>query len=356
MSEGHQNLQKEGHTDDWFIPAILSEGTVDSCLSAVLSDLNLRASFTQALKTCFSGRASHHGKSIDSVTLIGEQARRLEKTLSFRLGLLRPERAAAWFRPIICGNMGPLMAEAIPDPIFSPYLEHSFSMSATVDNIVQGFSKCWNSRTMSFFPLQSDQPSLWKMLLSLNAELEAAVKLPAPFEGLRLDVLPEGLPQKLESKLLKSFLLNVKREVLSTRKLLDECFERLWKVSESLWLHQKRADREVKKTQETADSVRQEFKKRRRAGAYQFRHGGHSGTISSPMFDLDALQFMGFNEYPSIETLRQRYLLMAKKLHPDRDGGSEEAFKMLNKVYRHLTKRLFSYEKSGSAGLDGVVE
>jgi hypothetical protein len=49
---------------------------------------------------------------------------------------------------------------------------------------------------------------------------------------------------------------------------------------------------------------------------------------------------MGFDDYPSVESLRQRYLAMAKKLHPDLQGGNDGAFKILSNAYSHLARRL----------------
>ena len=49
---------------------------------------------------------------------------------------------------------------------------------------------------------------------------------------------------------------------------------------------------------------------------------------------------MGFDDVPSPDTLRKRYLTLAKNYHPDRKGGNEDAFKTLTKMYNFLTERI----------------
>jgi curved DNA-binding protein CbpA len=55
---------------------------------------------------------------------------------------------------------------------------------------------------------------------------------------------------------------------------------------------------------------------------------------------MQAMQFMGFEELPSQTELRQRYLVMAKKLHPDRQDGRDEGFKVLSSAYERLLARV----------------
>jgi len=47
---------------------------------------------------------------------------------------------------------------------------------------------------------------------------------------------------------------------------------------------------------------------------------------------------MGFDEFPDVEMLRQRYHALAMTMHPDREGGNEARFKLLAKSYKHLMR------------------
>ena len=53
--------------------------------------------------------------------------------------------------------------------------------------------------------------------------------------------------------------------------------------------------------------------------------------------DREALDVFGFVDYPTHDELRRRYLELAKKLHPDAVGGSDDEFKHLSKAYHHLS-------------------
>ncbi len=167
-------------------------------------------------------------------------------------------------------------------------------------------------------------------------ELESVNCLPAPFEGHALENLPDGLSPILESKALRAFLLNVSSEIKNARAKLDSCYKQLLDASDRLWIYQKEQTKRMHRRggrsagQERIDDVRAEFKKRRQA-ARPLRNAT----------DLDALEFMGFKEFPSSDELKQRYLKMAKKLHPDAMGGSDDEFKFLTKSFSYLNSRIF---------------
>jgi DnaJ-class molecular chaperone len=52
----------------------------------------------------------------------------------------------------------------------------------------------------------------------------------------------------------------------------------------------------------------------------------------------EALRFMGFDDFPTTDSLKQRYHMLALDMHPDRQGGNELKFKLLAKSYKHLSQ------------------
>lgn len=330
---------------DWFQPAIEHDGPVSACLDSVLGELGFQAQFVETIKRALQGAKT---SGCDAVTELSGQVKSLENTLRFRLGVLRPERPAAWFRAQSAATTGPFAKIALEEPVFAGY------DASEVATVRQGLSAAWRECRTYGLPFIDGMPCLWRTLLSYNATHAALCQLPAPFSALRLDKLPDGLPPLLESRSLRAFLLNVKAEVMLTRERLDGCFALLFTASEKLWTLQEEANDKrsafTKKAEQAkaspdadsefdwhskrartrvADDLREEFKMRRtRAAAYLTPN------------DIDAMRFMGFEELPSSESLRQRYLAMAKKLHPDLQGGSDQAFKTLSGAYAHLLGRL----------------
>lgn len=322
---------REAPPRDWFLPAIESNGTVAECLGAVLSELEQRAGFITVLKLALSGK---NPKGVDAITELAQKIKGLENTLRFRLGILRPERAAAWFRAPAATSTGPFSSTLIEEPVFAPY------DPADVERVRVGLSDCFRLRTTESLPFKDQSGCLWKTLLGYAEDLAAICKLAGPFEGLDLAELPDNLPPGLESRALRAFLINVRTEVLASRERLEACYKQLWETSEKLWTHQleELKQKRAKEGQErprvknsAADSMREELKKRRAEGTLK--------PLLTPA-DLDAMKFMGFEELPTNEMLRHRYLAMAKRLHPDRQGGSDYAFKILSTAYAHLTARL----------------
>jgi len=322
---------------DWFMPAIESAGTVAQSLDAVLDELSRRVTFIQALRANLD-RSLPRGT--DAVTDLGHRIRALENTLRFRLGILRPDRPAAWFRAPAAQATGPFSSTVLEEPVFGPY-------EARDAERVQGvLAEAWQTLRASGLPFKDASSCLWRTLLTLNVELERVAQLPAPYEEMRLDQLPDDLLPALESRALRAFLLNVRSEMQAARLRLDACHAQLLEASERLWayqLEQERAERlraaPGPKTSgprvragSPADDLREELK-RRRAATGQLR------AFLSPT-DVEALQVMGFDELPSVDALRQRYIAMAKRLHPDLQGGSDQGFKRLASAYSHLASRV----------------
>lgn len=318
---------------DWFLPAIEAEGSVAECLDAVLGQLDARAAFVAALRTALAAPpgTTPHKNAPDAVTDLAHRIKALENTLRFRLGILRPERPLAWFRAPAATSTGPFATTLIDEPVFQAYDPQD------ADKVRRDLANLWTRRVRGPLPFKDDGPSLWKTLLTFNADLEQLAAMPAPFQALRLDKLPDDLPRALESRPLRAFLVNVRTEVLGTRERLQACHKQLLEACERFWSAQKDEDAKERfqarprpSANPAADSMREEFKRRRQAAT--------KPPVTST--DRDALRYMGFDDVPSPETLRQRYLEMAKRLHPDRRGGRDLEFKELNNAYSHLAARL----------------
>jgi len=314
---------------DWFLPAIESNADVGGCLDAVISELNSRAQFIHLIKSNLDQKLPN---GADTITNLGLKLKGLENTLRFRLGILRPERPQAWFRAPTVTTTGPFSSSVINEPVFAP-----FDVGQS-DKLKLEIIKCWEASSHKIYNFQDNSTCLWRTLLSLKWEHELICRLKPPYENLRLDVLPDFLPEKFESRALRAFLINVRVEISAIRLRLNSCFDQLLETSVRFWDFQKKhapdADIGSRRSQSNpaADSVREEMRKRRATSQAQFL---------TPV-DLNALKFMGFKDLPNHTELRQRYIELAKKLHPDRFGGEDQSFKQLSVSYNHLLDRVIA--------------
>ena len=325
---------------DWFAAAVQTEGSVADALDAVVAELDGRRAFITALKERLSP-----APGVDAVSTLSHQIKNLENTLRFRLGILRPERPGAWFRAPATTSAGPFASAVIEAPVFALY------DPSEAETVSRELPRLWQARVAGPLPFKEMTPNLWATLLEINAAWAALVVLPSPFAMLNLAELPDSLPRALDSRALRAFLINVRTEVLATRARLDHCFSELQRASERFWTYQIEQERRYRgrhgsterpRVNHTADSVREEFKRRR-----QSTSGAGVGGGQPPLSGVDrqAMRFMGFDDVPNAEALRQRYLSMAKRLHPDREGGNDTAFKMLSSAYSHLLARVESGER-----------
>ena len=314
---------------DWFLPAIESNSDVGGCLDAVISELTGRAQFIHLIKTNLDQKLPN---GADTITSLGQKLKGLENTLRFRLGILRPERPQAWFRAPAVTTTGPFSSSVINEPVFAPF------DAAHNDKLKLEIIKCWETSSHKIYNFQDNSACLWRTLLSMKWEHEIICRLKPPHDNLRLDVLPDNLPEKFESRALRAFLINVRNEITGIRMRLDTCFEQLMETSVRFWDYQKKHAPEVDQSNRrssanpAADSVREEMRKRRATNQAQFL---------TPV-DLNALKFMGFKDLPNQVELRQRYIELAKKLHPDRFGGEDQSFKQLSISYNHLLERVIA--------------
>ncbi len=317
---------------DWFVSAIVKDGTVGRCLAEVVYELKRKERFVHALSAKISERKN---STFDAVTEISSRISILENTVKFRLSILSPERRGSWFRTSATTASGPFSESILTEPIFSVFDE-----SKTID-VRNGLVGCWQKRNLIDFPLKATDSCVWKILLSLNFELWTLGDLG---EWPRLETLPDALPLDLDSRSLRAFLTNVKTEYLAARQRLDKVYEVLLNASDKFFAKCVAAPQATKSASKNsfnvngnydgytvAENVREEFKKRRTTPTIR-------RPIGKSAQDLEALRFMGFSDFPTEDDLKQRYHRLALEMHPDREGGNESRFKLLAKSYKHLRR------------------
>jgi hypothetical protein len=328
--------------NDWFLTAILNDGSVSSCLEAVISELDLRRAFVAALKNRLDPPT---GTSVDAVTDLSNRLKPIENTLRARLPLLLPDRPGAWFRVPAARSGGPFSTSIVHEPVFAPY------GSAPPQMVREALLSSWNAGAASVGVFRVGIRCLWLSLLELNARYKAInsieVALPSGMvHRMMLDGLPDGLQDQLDCRSLRAFLGNVKMELISCRQRLDACKRDLLAASDLFFDQQSRPGRNrTGAWRDKADEFRDE-QSRRRASTGSERAGaasspGRDGGLKTAR-DLEALRYFGFSEFPTQEELRKRYLDLAKRFHPDATTGHEEKFKMLSRVYEHLLQRVAS--------------
>jgi hypothetical protein len=308
-------LEDRPSAADWFVPAIAAEGSVDQCLQVVQADLKLKADFVELLR--FALRAED-GSAQDAVTSLQNSLAPLETTLRFRLEMLRPERPGAWFRAPVATVVGPFAASLLPAPVFGQFPLDNWKEVKTQIELA------YQEGDPVKLPFQDSSPNLWRMLVEKRRSYLKITRLPR-LEGtgkLNLDTLPDGLPEALDSRSMRAFLLNVRTEIWKVRDRIDACYQTLNRGCEKFWVG-------LANRPQTADEVRDSFRKRRESRLH---------TMRAP--DRDALAYFGFTDYPDATALRKRYHELAKKLHPDRGSGDAEQFVRLQAAYERLQKRL----------------
>ena len=326
---------------DWFLAAFETEGPVSAALDAVVFELNSKVEFTKVL----TSRLTVPGQTLDAVSDLGQKMRLFENTLRFRLPLLQVDRPGAWFRPPLARTTGPFSSPVLMEAVIASL------QPGEVLQVREVLQRAWGQKTARTGHAGIDgTPNLWRTLLHHLRALEDLCVLPAPFADLRLDQLPDGLPEILESRPLRAFLVNVRAEIASVRSRITECYRILFEATDRLLTaipelpratvseqeksrttSRKSASTKQNSWRENADEVREQMRRRRQERVQQ--------QMRTPE-DLSALGFMGFDAWPDPKNLRQRYLSLAKTMHPDRPGGNDEKFKMLNRSYEHLAARL----------------
>jgi len=323
MAHKNKNLGKLSDTDDWFAPVIAVSGSVSKCLNSVLSDLDAKSKFVQNLKAKI-GDVSEGG--LDHLTSLNQSIKILESTLRFRISLLQPDRKGSWFRSSVAST-GPFSAAILHDPVFENYPDEK------VSEIKQKLLSCWAQGNLVQFPFKSK--TIWGILLTYRTNLADINRIESGPDGLTIENCLEKIPEVLESRYLRAFLMNVRAEYFLTKEKLDDCYAKLLSLSEKFWETQleekkKSIKQQAKEYENPAKKIREDFRKRRE----------QPRTVIRTTADLEALRFMGFDNYPDMDELKRKYIHLAKAMHPDRNGGEDSDFKTLTKSYEHLLGRL----------------
>jgi hypothetical protein len=326
--------------NDWFLPAIFTDGSVGDCLGAVISELEQRRDFVVAVKSRLEpGNTTNGGNAarIDAVTDLGNRIKPLENTLRTRLPMLLPDRPGAWFRVSAARTSGPFATAVLHEPVFAPY------GSAPPALVREGLVNAWKGGATSVGVFRVGIRCLWLTLLELNARYRAINELDGDHAGLALDRLPDGLPGHLDCKSLRAFLANVRNELQGCRERLDACYRDLLASSDLYFDHQARnapgTGTGAGAWRDRAEDFRDEQSRRRNAFSPGSGSPGRSGATIKTAKDIEALRYFGFSDFPAVEELRRKYLELAKKYHPDSGTGHEEKFKTLSRVYDHLLQR-----------------
>jgi hypothetical protein len=314
---------RENRVQDWFRPAMASKGRLDECLDRVLHQQEAKLQFIAGLK---HNLCHPETSRPDRLTSLRRQVFDFGKTLETRLGLLAFDRPAAWFRPSQEQELGPFPGRVHAEPVFLPFEP----LQAKV--VQMEIKAAWEQAQPSIRSFNDPATGcLWTILLELNAAWHGLTPLPEPYHDIRLEELPEALPDDLHSPSLGAFLSRVKEALMACRQDLDGCFQSLWKASDPFLAKQ------------FADAcLRQRQASQARTGASDGRYQrGATGTGMARQGDwAAALAFMEFTSLPDKEALRRRYRALARRWHPDCPQGSEEKFKTLNLHYQILLRHI----------------
>ncbi len=310
---------------DWFAPAILADGHVADSLNQLIADLDAKQVFAKALRFNLWELSRVSGR--DSLTSLKTELKEFERTLAFRLGMLSPDREAPWFRPLLGDKFGPFQAAMLKEPMLGKYDVER------IDAVRSAIVSAWNKSDPTVLYFKDAGPTLWHRLLEIAAHWQALMSLQVGERELRLDQLPDELPLVFDSRMLRAFLVNVRSEALNARHHLDQLYNKLLAACETLWAAQqvRHATKSQNPYHSTAERVRAEMRERRQSAKAK--------PIIS-VNEMQALRFMGFSDLPEETALKKRYHELAKRMHPDCHGGSEESFKMLTKAYHDLSVRV----------------
>lgn len=311
--------------NDWFLPAIFTDGTVGACLGAVVGELERRRDFIVAVQTRLD---PPNGFNIDAVTELGNRIRPLENTLRTRLPMLLPDRPGPWFRVSAARTSGPFATSILHEPVFAPY------GSAPNHLVREGLVTAWKNGDASVGVFRVGIRCLWLTLLEVNARYRVINELDGVHSALALDRLPDGLPDALDSKSLRAFLTNVRNEMRTCRQRLDACYGELLGASDNFFEQQSKSGPRPGAWRDKAEDFRDEQSRRRNEASQQ-----RAGASIKTSRDIEALRYFGFSDFPAQDELRRKYLELARKYHPDAGTGHEEKFKTLGRVYEHLLQR-----------------
>lgn len=310
-------------TKDWFYPAMTHRGSLSASLDLVLESEKAKYFFVEALKQklCIPPQLGS-----DAISSLRANILRLKRSIDLRVEDLIGLEVDHWLKPLTASHDHLISGKILRDPICLPF--EPIKAKALQLEIKTAWLK--SSEHISFWA--EGARCLWSNLLSFNKSFDHICSLEHPFDDLRLDELPEGLPDELSCESLQTFLSRTRGALNAARKDLDRCFETLWKLSEPFF------DRTFSRactSQSHYDSSNAGNSRQRQSAqedTWHRRSFGEKGAGHSK-----ALSFMGFTVLPSHDELRRRYHTLARKFHPDCQNGSEEAFRQLVEHYKFLT-------------------
>ncbi len=310
---------------DWFEPALQSGASLPLALDRVLCIEESKLQFTRCLRAALCSPVPH---GPDRIAAVAHDVRLLQQTFQHRLGILAIDRPQAWFRHSTTAERGPFAVAVYQEPIFSRFDE---SRAVAVRHLLP---ELWRSRQVACSEYDPAL-SLWGRLLQLNRRLDQINQLPSPFSDVRLDELPDAVPDELMSPSLGKFGSQIAQRMKVCQRELELCYEQLWSRSESFLyaLHIQYLSSKARQQQGSRDSERTS-----RQGARQ-QERTPPPRQEVPAAVNDALRFMEFKGLPNFDDLRHKYRVMAHTLHPDR-GGSEDRFKLLTLHYKCILQHL----------------
>lgn len=325
-SHSEPSLQ-DARVSDWFVSATQPDVSLSAGLESVHSQLVRKQQFIEALRENLCGDQKHELSTIHSLSRLAKQ---LDDSLQFRLGLLRPEREAAWFRPAASDAWGPFQSSMLRDAVLPQYNAEDFKK-------FRNFVTCaWRDRLPLTASFLKTKQSLMHTLLEANAQWARLAQLPDPFSHVNLVQDNQQTLNELSSPSLIVYLKQVRAALMQVRDHLDRIFAELLRRCEQLWsfqeqlLEQQDAIRKQRSRNDQARQWRSEFRQRRQGASMK----------SSAAKYRAALKCLGFEKEPEPDELRSRYRQLAKRWHPDLNDGDDTVFKDVSAAYRLIQQHV----------------
>jgi hypothetical protein len=325
--------------DDWFYPAMTHSGSLAASLDLVLETEKAKYFFIEALKQklCVPAQLGS-----DAISCLRLNIQRLKRSVDLRAEDLLGLETDRWLKPLTASHDHLISGKILRDPVCLPF--EPIKAKALQLEIKTAWLK--RADQISFWPIGSR--CLWLNLLAFNKSFDDICALDHPFDDLRLDELPEGLPDDIACESLQTFLSRTRGALNAARKDLDRCFETLWKMSEPFFdrTFSQACSSKSHYDAHRADQAKQQQQQyqnhhdSRRGSEHRFdgsrTHNYSFGKNGASGHHISAMSFMGFTELPSHDDLRRRYHALARKFHPDCQNGSDDAFRQLVAHYKQL--------------------
>lgn len=304
---------------DWFsLGPDYSIGSPEM-LRALSSDLKRKARLVDSLLDSFI-KSTAKGAGVLYLCQIAES---LENTIELRTTNMFAENEGAWFREGVGVSVGPFGGKVDHSPILSRYNRQDVRKVKTeLRSAFDNYHSNVSSMTLG--------NCLWGQLLKLNEKYKSMNCLDWEGGCFRIDQLPDGIDPSLMSGNLSKYLQDVRSSFLLARRTLDNCFQRLYKTSNQLWMYQEKLNVKEgfnKSYNSNAKKIREEMADRRKAFV---------GARSVSLREREAYRYFGLEVTADSDEVKRKYRELAKKLHPDSASGSPEKFRYLTLMYQRL--------------------